>query len=63
MVNMLYRLDEIEEQLKRLELSIKSASIYLNTLAQLLIDNGVCTPEELVEMLAEKTEIIDGDNQ
>ena len=56
---MLYRLDEIEEQLVILERSMKSTSIYLNTLAQLLIDHEVCTAEELIEMLAEKTDIMD----
>ena len=57
---MLYRLDEIEKQLQNIEESMKGVSIYLNTLAQIMIDKDICTAEELIEMLAEKTEIIDG---
>jgi hypothetical protein len=54
---MLYRLDEVEKKVEALEYAIKNAGIYLNTLAQLLIDHEVCTPEDIVEMLEEKTEI------
>ena len=57
---MLYRLDEIEKQLQNIEESMKGVSIYSNTLAQIMIDKDICTAEELIEMLAEKTEIIDG---
>ena len=60
---MLYRLDDIEQKLDNLETNyydlkynLKNAGIYLNTLAQLLIDHDVCTPEDIIEMLAEKTE-------
>ena len=53
---MLYRLDDIEKKLAYLENNLLNAGIYLNTLAQLLIDHEVCTPEDIIEMLAEKTE-------
>lgn len=53
---MLYRLDEWDNKIANLEGNMKLVGVYLNALAQLLIDNEICTPEDLVEMLMEKEE-------
>jgi len=53
---MIVKLYELEQKVDKLEDIINKLTVFTNALAQLMVNNDVCEPEEIIEAISEKIE-------